>query len=387
MGLLKAKTDRMLLYGLSVLTHTLSATDCCPNGALTAPCCGSSSEAKGSLYTAWPNLCKPCPPTNWGGLVDISFLYWQAQEDGLAFAIKNNPRLTPSSDLYANVDGTYIGLDFDWEPAMKINVGVLFTNAWDFDARWTTYYSKSTHTTASATTNGFTSSGLLPIWVLPQSYQATPSVYGRARGIWQIHLNTLDLELGINPYLTSRLSLRLHGGLKGLSIYQRYRVKYSEGISSGNAQLLESGAVIKNKCDGLGPRIGANSKWFINHGWSFLADLAGSLTLCSFRIKRYDSDRAIATSGTPLYTEDSYFWQSVYVYRPNLEGSVGLAWDRCFGCRDQYTFSFNASYELQYYWKQNLMTQLVSNQLAFLGFSPQGDLHFHGLSATFRFGF
>lgn len=380
-----------LCYGLLALLNIgnpLVASECCPPGATIAPNCTClEAQEFGTLYSAWKNVCSPCPPTGWGGTFDLSFLYWQAQEDGLDFAIKNNPRLTPAPNLYADMNGQLIGLDFHWEPALKVNASVIFSNGWDFDARWTTFYSHSEHTTASASVVASTTSGLYPLWVLPQSYSATPGVFGRARGVWNLHLNTLDLELGANTLLTPRLNLRFHGGIKALSILQKFRVKYSEGITAGGVHLLPSRAALSNDCCGAGPRIGFNSKWTLNKGWSIAADLAGSLVLNRFKMKRSDFDNAAATSGATVFAEESYFRESVYIFRPNLETLLGFEWDRCYGCNGQYTFGILAAYELQYFWEQNMMPQLVSKQLSFLDFMSGGDLHCHGLTATLRFGF
>lgn len=384
------RTKNRILTTLALLggAARLGAGECCPPAASIAPNC-ACLEAGGlsTLYSAWPNACSPCPPIGWAGTFDVSFLYWQAQEDGLDFAVKNNPTLTPASTLYANMNGEFIGLNFHWEPALKVNANLIFPNGWDLDARWTTYYSRSKHMTSYTSPNAFTTSGLYPLWVLPGSYAATPAVYGQARGLWNLHLNTLDLELGANTFLSPRLSLRFHGGLKAISIQQKYRVKYLNGISAGGVQMLPSRAAMSNDCCGMGPRIGFNSKWYVRKGWSIAADLAGSLTLNRFKMKRSDSDRAVDTGGSPSFLQDSSFRESVYAFRPNLETLLGFAWDTCYGCNCLYTFGFQAAYELQYYWEQNMLPQLVSTPLSFLDFPSRGDLHCHGLTATLRFGF
>lgn len=380
-----------LFLSTVVLLNTaalLEAGECCPPGASVAPNCACLESTNfGTLYSAWPNVCAPCPPVGWGEMLEVSFLYWQAQEDGLEFAIKNNPTLTPASTLYANMNGEIIGLNFHWEPACKVNANVIFPNGWDFDVRWTTYYSKSKHMTSNSTVNAATTSGLFPLWVLPQSYSTTPAVYGQARGLWNIHLNTLDFELGANTFLTPHLSLRFHGGVKALSILQKYRVRYFNGITALGIRMLPSRVAMSNDCCGIGPRIGFNSKWLITRGWSIAADLAGSLVLNRFKMKRSDADRAVAVDGDPVYLESSKVREAFYAFRPNLETLLGFSWDTCYGCNCQYTFGFLAAYELQYYWEQNMLPQLVSTQLSFLDFPARGDLHCHGLTATLRFGF
>lgn len=382
------RTKNLFLSTLALLNAAslLEAGECCPPAASIAPNCSClETKAFGSLYSAWPNVCSPCPSIGWGWTFDVSFLYWQAQEDGLDFAVKNNPILTPASNLYANMNGEFIGLDFHWEPALKLNANVIFPNGWDLDLRWTTYYSRSKHMTSHASTVANTTSGLYPLWMLPDSYTSASPVYGQARGLWNLHLNTFDLEVGANVFLTPRLSVRFHGGVKGIAILQKFRVKYFDGLLALGEQMLPSRAAMSNNCYGMGPRIGFNSKWFVANGWSIAGDLAGSLTLDRFRMKREDTDRSL-NSGS-VFFENSHFKESFYAFRPNLETLLGIAWDTCYGCNCNYTFGFLAAYELQYYWEQNMLPQLVSTPITFLDFVSRGDLHCHGLTATLRFGF
>lgn len=372
----------------STVCLTLEGGECCPSGASRAPHCRyHDARDYGYLSSAWPNICSPCPPTGWGGSFDLSFLYWQAIEDSLDFAVKNNPILTPASNVYADMNGRLIGLHFKWDPAFKLNFSLIFPNAWDVDARWTFFYTASKHTTAHAATVANTSSGIYPLWVLPQSYQVHPNVFARASGNWNLHLNTLDLELGANLFLSPKLQVRFHGGLKGISIFQLYRVKYFEGIDIGGAEALPCSATMKSRCYGLGPRLGFQGKWLFVKNWSFLSDFAGSLTLGSFRVKRDEFDQALPDSRFPIRTESSKFRETFYVYRPNLEALFGFGWDRTYGARGNFSVGFLAAYEVQSYWEQNAFPQLVSEPISFLNFSSRGNLYCHGLTTTLRLGF
>ena len=361
--------------------------DCCPPGATHSPNDHrlKNQNSYNELRSARSCIGCLCSPNSYGAALEMSFLIWQGREDGLNFAQKNNPRLTPASNLTADVNSRMRGLNFAWQPAMKLNFEQSFSNSWDFDMRWTYFYSRST-ASHHATTNAQTTSGLFPIWVLPQSYTASPNVFGKARGVWHLHLNTADLELGYLPFLTKKLSMRLHAGLKGISISQRFVVNYSDGINDGTFTLLPSKAASRNRCLGLGPRFGFNSEWRLKKGWSILADSAASLSLCVFNLKRKDVDQSIDNTST-LYDEQSKFRESFYAYRPNFEGSLGFGWSACYGCRKQYSFDLKAAYEVQYYWEQNMMRQLAAEPISFSPFSMRGDLHCHGITTTFRFGF
>ena len=369
---------------LCLSASAAAANDCCPSGAISAPN-DTIKQYEGTysyLHSAQACIGDVCSSGRWGGSLDLSLLVWQAREDGLSFALKNNPRLTPNANL-TDVNGSLRTIHFGWEPAYKINLLQLFANSWDFDARYTYFYTKST-ASEHASTNVVTGSGLLPLWVLPQSEVAAPNVFGKARGVWNLHLNTADLELGYHSFLAKNLSLRLHAGLKGISINQRFTLNYSEGINNGSVTLLPSRATLRNRCLGLGPRFGFDSTWQLKKGWSVLADGAMSLTLSVFNLKRKDFDYA---SGAAYYIAESKFHESFYAYRPNFEGQLGFMWNTCYGCRKQYSFDFKAAYEVQYFWEQNMMRQMASQPISFSAFSMRGDLHCHGLTTTFGFGF
>lgn len=346
----------------------------------------SLNEPYGSLRSAHTCINAETQQAEWGSSLELTLLAWQAREEGLELAIKNNPRLTPSSSLLANVNGRVLDSSFEWAPACKATFIVDFPNAWDLTNRWTYFYSKSTDTD-HAEVNATTSSGFFPIWVLPQSGHASLDLFGTAKSTWQLHLNTADIELGYNAYVAKKLSIRLHCGIKGISVSQRFTALYSDGINDGTVTLLPSKAHLKNRCLGLGPRVGMNSQWRLTKGWSLLGDCAAAFALSSFSIRRYDSDAAINNSGSPVYSDQSTFHENFYAYRPNLEALLGIGWENCYGKRQQYSISFKAAYEIQYFWDQNMMRRLAARQISFQSLSLRGDLQCHGLDIMFGFGF
>ena len=357
-----------------IATGSFAAMDKCPKPPLDSCKC---PHATPSLP-----LCAIVPEHQWNGAAELSFLAWQAREDGLAFAVKNNPD-NPAADV--DVNGTLLAPHFAWAPAMKLDFDVGFTNTWDLDLRWTTFYSKSTNS-AHAQTNSTTGSGLFPIWLLPSAYLSEePMLYGKAYGVWQVHLNTVDIELGIEPRLTPKLNFRLHGGLKAVSIFQHFSATYSNGLTTGGVTPLQSRGSAKLKYKAAGPRIGFETSWKLNKGWSILANCAGAIALGQFDFDRKDSDKASESSTT--HDQESKFHESVYNLRPIFEMLMGFGWDTTYGKRDQCAFALQLAYEVQYYWAQNLMTTLASQQMSFDAFQSRSDLHFHGITLNFRFGF
>lgn len=359
----------------------------------TAPCkcpCKSYEGRFADLPVALPCLFDPCHPS-WRGRCDLSLLAWQAIEEGLDFAFKNNPRspqaiygtLPTRSDLH----GELVGIDFNWMPAVKATLGIDFPcKGWEMDLRWTCFYSHNTHTAhAKISENG---TGLFPLWLLPLGFRFVPQVYGTAKGNWQLHFNGVDWEIDYDFFLTRFLSFRFGGGLKGISVDQKFSVQYAQGLLStvANEQAISGKTHLSNRVLGIGPRLGFLAKWRLKKGWSLLGQLAGDLPLCIFEIKRSDRDITSEIAAATHIAEGTYR-ESFWAYRPILEALLGTAWDTCLGAKNQYSFGLDLLYEIQYLWEQNMMRLLVAPPLLNLAFPERGDLTLHGATLNFRFGY
>lgn len=336
------------------------------------PCC-----PVGTLFPAVPCIEQPCSPCGMFWTTDVSLLVWQAREEGLNFALKNEPLPIAAS---VNVNGDLVGVDFKWEPAVKVDFGTAFsTRAWDTQLRWTYFHTHSSRTLHAD------SASLMPLWAFPNADIATQFLYGTARGTLELNFNAFDIEMGYHPFLSPALSIRFNTGLKVASINQDFTVIYSDGFNDGTAQLVTAQAALTNESIGAGPRIGFASKWRLRQGFSLLASLAGSLPLWHYRVTRTDTDRGINT-GIPS-TVDAFIKERFWTFRSILETSLGLGWDTCFGCRRQFPFGVAANYELQYFAEQNMMAMLVNPGISNQVFHSRGDLHLHGATLTFHFGF
>lgn len=365
---------------LFFLTAALFAKDpCCPPDASCS--CKPYRGVEGVLFPAVSCVPGPCSPCGLFWIADVSLLAWQAREEGLEFALKNNP-LPIASQI--NVNGKLVGIDFSWEPAVKVNIGARFANrSWDAQLRWTYFHTHSSRTLhASAQVS---SAGLIPLWAFPNADLATQFLYGTARGSLKINFNSIDIEMGYHPFLSPALSLRFLAGLKVAMISQDFSVRYSDGFNDGVSQLLSASADLTNQSIGTGPRIGFDSKWHLGRGFSLLGLIAGSLPLWHYRMSRNDADRGIDAGAEE--SVDAIFRERFWTFRSVLETSIGLSWDTCFGAQRQYPFGASASYEFQYFPEQNMMLMLVDPGLLNQVFTPRGDFVLHGATLTFHFGF
>ncbi len=366
-----------------LIAASLLGADCCPEGALSAPNCACKQYecVEGKLFSATPCIQNPCSPCEIFFITDVSILAWQAIEAGLDFALENKP-LPLAGNL--NVNGHLVGPDFGWEPAFKMNLGMLFAErAWDAGFRWTYFHGRSSKTVERAPLPN--SSGIIPLWAFPNADVATQFLYGHASGQWGLNFNGFDIEMGYNPFLTPLLSFRFLAGLKVAQMNQEFHVRYSDGFNDGAIQLVSANADLTNKAIGAGPRLGFESKWLLGKGFFLQGSIAGSLPLWHYRVTRADADQNIRNG--VLQTIQSSFRDRFWTFRSVLETALGFGWDTCFGCLCQYPFGLYASYEFQYYPEQNMMAMLVNPGLLSYAFMSRGDLIFHGVTTTFHFGF
>ncbi len=346
------------------------------------------SEEPNGVGAEWQGIYAPLPVKtlsstgSFGMAFDASLLVWQAHEGGLEFAAKNNPLHLSSSSILIDVNADLLGLDFAWEPAYKINALFQFYRlGWDIDLRWTSFYTRSSHqANASLSSNG---SGLFPLWLLPSGNGSADPLFGSARGTWQMHLNTVDWELGHAYWLSEAISLRIAGGLKALLIEQIFRVHYAEGLSSASPQVVSGAVTMKNDSWGLGPRMGLFSHWMVGKGISIRAASAGFLALSQMHVKRQDEDVSLTLPSTFNFVR-SKFNQSFWVYRPGLECLIGVGFETEWKGA---LFGLEAAYEMQYFWEQNMLNRLVNSSLLYANYSSRGDLTLQGLTWTMRCGF
>lgn len=314
---------------------------------------------------------------------DFTFLYWLAGEDGLEFAAKNTPQFPLTAVIPTDISASLSSVDFSWEPAFKFLFGYYFANrSWELNARWTWYHS---HTSRSLTEDlSSAGAGLLPLWIPPQAAIATFPVYSQAKGTFLLLLNNFDLELSYLGGISRFFSLKLHGGLKGIAIHQTLRAKYSGGFLSGADQMLGSHAEASARCVGLGPRVGFGSRWALPKGLSLIAELSGASALSEIVTKRHD--RSIGRVSAVPQKETIKFQEHFWLWRPLLEGKVGLMWEYAFSSKSKF-LDLEIAYEIQHYWEQNMLTRYADAAVFYAAYNNRGNLTLQGLSFTLALGY
>lgn len=316
----------------------------------------------------------------------LSVLYWVAQENGLDYALKNQQsQFDAKMKLYQP--------KFTWEPAFRALIGCYLPHdGWKLDFSYSFFIHHIDQTTKHLTSNVF-GDGLLAVWTAPGAF-LSGNIYARwrlAETKWKIHANFFDAMLRNALFAGKALSFEPSFGIKMAILQQRFQVNYSLGNTYTTPTITEtyvnSKINMKNRSFNIGPSFAMQSRWCLSPHWNLSGSLGGSLLASQFHVGRNEFDVSTTTStqiGSYRFNHDYWTW------RPQASLLFGIEWGDCV-CRKKSVihYGFKASYEMQYYWKQNMMLRhtdapIVQSQIM----SPsQGDLAFQGLSVDIFFDF
>ncbi len=309
------------------------------SGCSITPACGCNTRGHAPFFT-------------------VDFIYWQAAEDQINYAIKTKTK-TSSDENEVKTSERIEQPHFRFRPGFKVGLGYLLPcDGWDVFLNWTWLHAhKKTETGdgVNSITPAFTT-GVTPT-----------AIASEADVKFRFKYNTVDLELGRAMFLSRRLSLRPDIGIRGVSIDQDIIMRYS--TLSDPFEVTRA----KQESDffGLGPRVGLGARYgtrWAAYGSLHAALMYGKRDISSTTFN-VDSDGALHRIHKSA---------DKHRVRPNLELALGFDWGTCYS--KGYYVNLGLAYEAQYWWAQ-FEAPSTLNQF------PQGDLILHGLTAHARFDF
>jgi hypothetical protein len=343
-----------------------------------------------------PSLCQnPCnslrTSIEQGFIVQASYLFYQAMEDGLNYLQKLHISGGGDSKIFAEVEPDEP--DFSWNSGVQVGIGYIFPQReqWELLLNWTYYQTHSENSVPSiASTN--TADTLKPIW-LPF---LTGSVASQSSVHWLMHFNTIDLSLGRNFPIGQWLSMHPRAGLRGAWINQGYSSNYQAADLVNGGTIFPIGMTSfmghwQYQAGGL--RFGSDAEWLISEQFALIANLYGSVLYGRFTVEEM-FDGAFAVSGAPpfLISEAVSFHKNYFRLRPSLETELGIRWQYFFS-NHQRRAMIGAYYGLAYWFNQNalvnefLSLDLTSGNSLISPLPATGDLQLHGLRVEGRFDF
>lgn len=339
----------------------------------------NNGNAKNSTSTSGMNgqITPPAGPLISNGVdvfITADFIYWKGQVDGLNYAFSGG---VPGGGYGSQTNapqGKMQSPDFKYEPGFKVGLGVLCNHDnWDVFAQYTwlqvpTGSTKDTVSGGNATTNiiqGNTTWGYLGV---------TP-IYSNAYAKWGLDFNVLDAELGRNFWISKRLSLRPHLGMKFSWMTQNYHVHGNALVTNGVVTTGSLAYKWHQTQFGVGVRSGLDSAYYLWNKWSIFGELGFSGMWNSFDTSRKDIYQS--APGAESFTNASVK-HDPHTVSMVLEMTLGLRFETIFS-KGQYMYMIQAGWETQTWFNQGQF-------IRFDGGSPL-DMTFEGLTIKTGFWF
>lgn len=299
---------------------------------------------------------------NWFFTGDM--LWWHVNEGGNDYAVRYK------GDLFSpETKQKDLKLNFKWNWGFRAGIGTTFDHdRWDLSLNFTWFRADNS---AAASPHG--GPGVIPLLGNPIN-SLTPNVASQVKIHWNIRFYNLDLNLGRNYFVSSKLAFHPFIGVKTGWINQNQHV---------NSKLFFPEVTqVKTKTDndfwGIGPSAGVEGKWFIGNCFNLFGSAAGALLWGDFDVhqKQHSSiiDETTYRIGFDFHT-----------VVPMTQMQIGMGYETNI-YHNQYRIAVNARYEHQYWWQQNQMPYFpLASTYKFRRFSD--DLSLQGLTVDVRFDF
>ncbi len=335
-------------------------------------------SAQESTELSFPSS-RPSAPKGSNLFVLAEWLYLQANETGLSYAI-NNEDFDVSDDTIMG-SGHTAQPKFDWHSGIRLGLGYnLPHDDWDIRFIWTWYEDQADdaqHSYGQSPT-------VLPIFLHPNVYNGQSiAACNSADANLFLHLNMLDLNLGKQFKLSKALSLRPRVGIRTAWLNQHYNIHYSDLFDKTSSLVLdEYSTSVQNNFWGLGILGGFGSEWNIKWGLSIFGDAAISL-LYGFFDNNYSESYITPTgAGGLVLAEDNSF----HIGRAIADLQLGLRWaSPCL--KDRVKIVLQAGWEQHMFFSQNQIMHFVDGQSWGNFIQNQGDVDFQGWSAALHLYF
>ena len=307
------------------------------------------------------------------------WLYWQANENGLAYAI-NNEDFEILDDCIMG-SGSVAQPSFDWYSGFRLGLGYsLPHDCWNIESVWTWYQDQAT----DAQTSPGSDPTIFPLFVRPNVYnpQAIAACLSAKANLF-LHLNVIDLDISRQCKISKALSLKPYAGLRTAWLNQSYDLEYQDLYDKTGESVLEIyNTNIQNDYWGIGILAGLGSQWDIKWGLSLFGDAAFSLLYGFFDNSYFESFITPVGNGALVVAEDN----SYRVSQAITDLKIGIRWTSP-PIKQRAQIVLQGGWEQHIYFSQNQIMRFVDSQNWGTFVQNQGDVTFQGWSASLHLYF
>jgi hypothetical protein len=331
--------------------------------------------------------------------VQADYILWHASEGGLAYIWNGGsvPILTVATSNNVLSQGNEKSPHFKMSSGFKAGLGLDFHyDGWDMGLNYTWLRPHASSSFSAAPVGSHNISLCVGDTTLVPAGKNTVEILETITpregfSSWKLHFNVLDLELGRAFFVSPKLVLRPHFGLKGTWDTQRYNIAYvsanaNQATIVGTTVTLSSSTAVetytvyqKQYYWGLGARTGVNSSWMVSRNFSFFGNWALTALWGQFKNTRYDISDVTGTTVVTNYMPVNLRARTHQI-NPVLEMELGLRYDYWFS-DDDYRFRIAASWENQLWLHQNHFVKALDAS------DVSGNLSLQGFTLNVRFDF
>jgi len=336
----------------------------------------SACETCGYSYPATVNL-----QCGYGVALRGSYLYWFAGEEGLDLATTVLFNTATNTAVAPSTGGSVVRQKFDYGSGFK--VGLSWITCWD-NWTWNADYTRYHHDTKFTRQADPQTGGVGGLYLTDWFYQTSAGIQqgvvsGNFTSKWDLDLDWIDVTLE-RPYYSGRsFTLNPFFGLRAALINQTVNLSVGNVLNFSPPQSTVSSNNNSNSW-GIGPRAGAAARYLLGRQIRIEGSAGASLLYTKYT-KISHSEGTLTAGGSGI----GYSSNGQSDLRPYLEGNLGLGWGS-YCCNKRYHFDFNATYDFNYLWAQNMIRYL--NDLNVIGTGASaGSLYLHGLTVNGSFDF
>lgn len=320
----------------------------------------------------------------WFVLLDV--LYWRTKVGGTDYAYSDQD---PTASLPIKGRTKHMGFGWDW--GVRAGLGYNFDHdSWDVRAQYTWFDTSGSDSTRAGLNSSIVplrgSSSIAGQQELPNGgFVDNEFIYcTSAKSQLSLDYQAVDLELGRDYYVSSKIALRPFWGLKSAWVDLQQITRYTGGDASGDSDsILGLGydtVHIREDSDfwGLGPRVGIDTRWYVGEGFSIFGNIAGALLYGHFDVDHKEKFTRYQDTRINLNANR-------HAFSPTVQYEMGLRWDSYFH-NNRHHVSLGLGFEGQYFWRMNQMLKIDdSATLKYERYSE--DVSMYGLTFNVKFEF
>jgi hypothetical protein len=310
---------------------------------------------------------------SWDFYIEGEFLWWQAKEEGLEYALTQSNGTAP----LPNIGGEFVHINFHYEPGFKLGLGwnTRFDN-WSLYAEYT-----NLHLLQSGHRFAPTSGVLFPFWIGGENAVPGGNRAIKADARWRLRLDLLDGEIARKFYLGAKLLFKPFTGLRAAWIRQGFGTDYLLLLNGIGGPSISGASRSNSHSWAIGPRIGIDTNWMFTKDFRLFGNVAASLLFTHYKthIKQTDLPNVNFNATAFDITDNSN------QIRSNGEIAVGFGWGTYLDRMNAH-LDLSAGYEFHIFWNQNMMRSL-RDTIAVNQLEDNGNLFLQGLTLSARLDF